>query len=242
MKGGSVDATVNLDAEGTANCYIVPTPGKYRFKADVKGSSNVSLDGTATYAEVIWESFGTDIAPSVGDIIKSVRIEDGSVFFETPDALQNGNALIAVKDNSGTILWSWHIWVCDGYNPIVTAQTYANNAGIMMDRNIGALSATPGSDLSSGLLYQWGRKDPFMASSSLSNPALAKTTPDMPTPVSGPQSIEYTIQHPDTVISFGSFEWDSSANESRWDEVKTIYDPCPARLGIRQLGRVAGPM
>ena len=36
----------------------------------------------------------------------------------------------------------------------------------MMDRNLGATSATPGNVGSLGLLYQWGRKDPFLGSSS----------------------------------------------------------------------------
>ena len=34
----------------------------------------------------------------------------------------------------------------------------------MMDRYVGAVSNQPGSDLSNGLFYQWGRKDPFGSS------------------------------------------------------------------------------
>lgn len=131
----------NLSDKGTANCYIVSAPGTYGFNGTVKGNSNESV-GNPVSAEVLWESFGTGTAPKVGDIINSVSIEKGTVFFSTPATLRNGNAVIAVKDNSGRIFWSWHIWVCEGYDPIATQQIYANNAGIMMDRNLGAFSVS----------------------------------------------------------------------------------------------------
>ena len=80
----------------------------------------------------------------------------------TVNAKKNGNAVVAVKKD-GKILWSWHIWACEGYNPDATAQKYNNNAGVVMDRNLGATSATPGKPQTIGLLYQWGRKDPFLS-------------------------------------------------------------------------------
>ena len=48
--------------------------------------------------------------------------------------------MIAAKDAEGKILWSWHIWMTD----LPMGQVYWRNAGTMMDRNLGALSATPG--------------------------------------------------------------------------------------------------
>lgn len=36
-----------------------------------------------------------------------------------------------------------------------------------MDRNLGAVSATPGDAGAIGLLYQWGRKDPFVTTSEI---------------------------------------------------------------------------
>ena len=48
--------------------------------------------------------------------------------------------MIAAKDNDGTILWSWHIWVTDKPEEY----TYKNSQGTytLMDRNIGASSAS----------------------------------------------------------------------------------------------------
>lgn len=82
-----------------------------------------------------------------------------------------GNALVAVRmgangNASDPIVWSWHIWVTD-YNPNNNANgaTYAHNNGekdyTFMDRNLGAVSISTSDANTIGLLYQWGRKDPF---------------------------------------------------------------------------------
>ncbi|MBQ7518151.1 MAG: hypothetical protein IJU13_06990, partial [Bacteroidales bacterium] len=127
----------------TANCYVVSQARTYSIPT-VKGNSAESV-GSVASAEVLWESFGTDETPTVGDIIEQVQYEatTGKIVFSTPVTLKNGNAVIAAKDASGEILWSWHIWVCKDYDPEATAQEYYNNAGTMMDRNLGATSATP---------------------------------------------------------------------------------------------------
>ena len=224
----------NLSAKGTANCYIVSAPGVYFFK-DVKGNSEESV-GSVASAEVLWESFGTDSAPAVGDIITGVIYYNGMIVFSTPTTLNNGNAVIAAKDASGNTLWSWHIWVCEGYDPAATAQTYSNNAGTMMDRNLGATSATPGGVGALGLLYQWGRKDPFLGSSSISSNTKASSTRSWPSPVSSTSStgtIAYALAHPTTFIKYNSSNYDwyytggSSTDNTRWENTKTIFDPCP---------------
>lgn len=231
----TVDDRVDLSANGTANCYIVSSAGKYKFKATVKGNSTTSV-GTSASASVLWESFGTSTTPSVGSIVKSVTLSDGYVNFETPSTLADGNAVIAVKNSSGTILWSWHIWVCKDYDPIAKAQVYNNNAGTMMDRNLGAISATPGNVGALGLLYQWGRKDPFLGSSSISSKTKAASTLTWPAAVSSNSSngtINYAVQHPTAFIKYNSSNYDwyytgsSSTDNTRWQTSKGVYDPCP---------------
>lgn len=53
-----------------------------------------------------------------------------SLTFEVPqENIQQGNAIVAVRDASNTILWSWHIWVTDfvpGLDPTVE-NTYNPN-------------------------------------------------------------------------------------------------------------------
>ena len=106
--------------------------------------------------------------------------------------LYQGNAVIviAVYDESGNILWSWHIWVNSGikditypsltfkdpenspqynYDPISTENKTLSNVRIM-NMNLGATKASwaEGDDPLPcyGFYYQWGRKDPFIGSNS----------------------------------------------------------------------------
>lgn len=224
------DVQIDLSAAGTANCYLIKAAGNYKFKS-VKGNSTTSVGGVAK-VEVIWESFGTEIAPQEGDLIASAGYKNGYITFSTPKNFREGNAGIAAKSSDGRILWSWHIWCSkDGW----TDHIYANNAGIMMDRNLGAISATPGNVGALGLHYQWGRKDPFIGSSSTSSNILALSTGTW-SRVSGYQSIDYTIENPTTYVT--GLEWCSSlSDEQRWmDSKKTIYDPCPTGYRIPKGG------
>ena len=223
----------DLSASETANSYIVSNAGTYKFKA-VKGNSSDSI-GNLHSAEVMWESFGNNTAPSAGDLVKSVECSGNYIVFQTADDFLEGNALIAAKDADGNILWSWHIWLTD--QPEV--HKYFNDSGSMMDRNLGATSTTPGDICSLGLLYQWGRKDPFLGSNKISLSSQAKSTITWPTKVSVNEvtgTIEYSIANPTTYISFNSTnsDWlyDTSQQyaQKRWttsDKPKSIYDPCP---------------
>lgn len=215
-----------------ANCYIVTEADTYAFKT-VKGNSGESV-GSVASAEVLWETFGTDVAPAVGDLVKDVSYKDGEITFTATD--KKGNAVIAAKDASGKILWSWHIWLTNQPKEHV----YNNNAGTMMDRNLGATSALPGNVATLGLLYQWGRKDPFLGSSSISDNTIAKSTIAWPSAVSSNSTngtIAYAIANPTTFIggNYSNHDWyyseDSSTDNTRWTESessKSIYDPCPA--------------
>ena len=112
----------------------------------------------------------------------------------------------------------------------------------MMDRNLGATSATPGDVGALGLLYQWGRKDPFLGSSSIryESMAEAKSTITWPSAVSSDPSngtIAYAIANPSTFIACNDSNYDwyctgsSSTDNTRWtasDKAKSIYDPCPS--------------
>lgn len=221
------------ESDETANSYIISSSGHYKFKT-CKGNSTDSI-GDVNSAEVIWESFGTDVTPSIGDLVKNVLYKDGYIQFSIPSNFKEGNAVIAAKDASETILWSWHIWLTDKPKE----QVYYNNAGTMMDRNLGATSATPGDATSLGLLYQWGRKDPFLSFSDISSTSIASSTYEWPLEKELATSIEYTINNPTTFIigSYGnSFDWLYIPNWSqgtlpdatRWQSSKTIYDPCPS--------------
>lgn len=230
VEGGVADLSEN----GTANSYIVSSAGLYKFST-VKGNSSESVVAVSS-AEVLWETFGTDVTPNVGDLVKNVSYKNGEVTFQTADTFTRGNAVIAAKDASGAILWSWHIWLTDEPQ----GQVYYNNAGTMMDRNLGATSATPVDVGALGLLYQWGRKDPFLGSSSISSDIEAKSTGTWPSAVSSNSTngtIEYATAYPTTFIKYNSSNYDwyytgsSTTDNTRWTTsttTKSIYDPCPS--------------
>jgi len=242
MPVSKVIPATDLSSSGTANCYIVSSQGKYKFKT-VQGNSTASV-GDIKGVKVLWESFGTGTAPSAGDIVKTyVSYYDNYITFSTNDTYKEGNAVIAAYSDAAcsedNVLWSWHIWLTDAPD----SQTYNNSAGTMMDRNIGATSATPGDAGALGLLYQWGRKDPFLNSSSISGSTQAASTlATWPTQASQDNSsdaelnLRTSIKYPTTFITNNTStdfsDWYCSnasyKNDNLWKSEKTIYDPCPA--------------
>ena len=167
----SGENTTNLSAEGTANCYVAKTNGSYYFDASVKGNGagdgnsryihfeGLKIEG-ASYAELVWE------ATYDGDKTRSTKIINGSPLYSADQKAiylstgeSEGNALVSLRSADGEILWSWHIWVTN--RPITTSE--GNNLQ-WMDRNLGALSNEIGDVANRGMLYQWGRKEPFLPS------------------------------------------------------------------------------
>ena len=232
----AADTPLVTGSAKAANCYVVSKAGGYCFPP-VKGNSSTSV-GAVTSAEVLWETFGTSVKPAVGDLIESVAYEGGNICFSTAAEFKEGNAVIAAKDASGNILWSWHIWLTDQPQ----GQVYYNNAGTMMDRNLGATSATPGDVGALGLLYQWGRKDPFLGASAITYESpVAESTIEWPSVVASSSStgtIDYAVANPTTFIDEYplSYDWYYASSSSyidvtRWttsDKTKSIYDPCPS--------------
>lgn len=226
----------DLSPKETANCYIVSRPGNYMFNASVAGNTTESI-GTPASVEVLWRSFGDSVMPTESDIVRLAGLDGKTVRFSTPEELQNGNAVIAVRNSAGTILWSWHIWVCKDFNPIASQQVYNNNAGIMMDRNLGATSATPGDAHAHGLLYQWGRKDPCLGDCLfLSKYKFGDQTTGFTAAWTIKNPMEFTTvlcyqevgESPDGKILYHGYGNLLDNNNDFWNENKGKHDPCPS--------------
>lgn len=203
-------------AKAPANCYIVSAPGQYKFPA-MMGNGGEYVKGGAS-VEVLWESYGTSTTPKVGSLISKAEFKDNYVAFEVPNGFGGGNAVIAVRDSKEKILWSWHIWLTDQPQERVLA----NSAGVLMDRNLGALSAEPNTHESWGLLYQWGRKDPFLGAASPSAYYPASSTGEWPAMDSNVEDLgKYWIENPMVLT-----EWDI-VNRTWEASTKKIQDPCP---------------
>ncbi|MBR5138700.1 MAG: hypothetical protein IKV12_04045 [Alistipes sp.] len=207
-------AYMDLSQGETANCYHIQTPGKYKFNATVRGNSLESV-GEIASAEVVWEYRDNDDGQQ---IISEVNYDDGYVEFAIAGEATYGNALIAVKDANGKILWSWHIWLCD-FDPEETAHKY-KSGNTLMDRNLGATTATFNSNeekrRAAGTLYQWGRKDPMTQGTITSTRGEYSTYAE-------------SFANPTEFVTGYWLASDiTDKPETLWSSVqKTAYDPCP---------------
>ena len=224
----------DLSATTTANTYIISAVGKYKFNATVKGNGGLDpLTGTiaapidpASIAgvKVLWElgdTYGRTIKYENGAY--DISYSDGYVYFSTPNSFTTGVTCVAIYDSSDNILWSWDLWS----TPEPGTVTY--NGNTFMDRNLCAVDINN----NRGFLYQWGRKDAFSAATG--SYASFTFVPALGTAfntVRGIQTIDYCIKHPTTHVNNGDENsWMSREeyNTLPWrDDVKTIYDPCPA--------------
>ena len=236
---------VTLGTQETANCYIISAPGSYRLPV-VQGNSNATV-GEVAYGELLWETVNTSASLTKNSVVSDVAYADGYIYFHVPDPAKAGNALLAAVSAAGDVLWSWHIWILpDGYDD----QTYAEgdpnpySNAVMMDRNLGALSATPGVVTANGLLYQWGRKDPFPGTGVLSGSTAAKVTGTAITTVAQTTdngTMEYAIAHPTQFIYKSSNDWLVNSDASLWSAgAKTVFDPCPAGYHIPFANAISG--
>ena len=159
----------------TANSYIVAPTSALNMPVNVRGNGG-DVSGTGLSTSISPVSVGVLWETSPDLISLSEISNDNKISVLTSS--ESGNAVIAAyngADQTGDILWSWHIWVTD-YDPDTpsngTTYTILNSEDssyTFMDRNLGATTAEPGFVTSFGLSYQWGRKDPFPTSASISD-------------------------------------------------------------------------
>lgn len=223
---------------------------------------------------VIW----TDVPKLISAL--SYNAADGTVSVTTDGSKGFGNAVVGLFPNgtansvAGTCIWSWHIWVTD-YQPDGACDyglaanskadvpggqvhTYGNNfmatnpGKVIMDRNLGALSAlyalapSGGENYPAyGLIYQWGRKDPFpkAALGTTGNQVGvqatyngAGTATGLPVRGGGPAAASTAVRNPHVFYysgSGGAMDWLTPSNNLLWNfgtiaaPVKSVYDPCP---------------
>lgn len=248
---GSLSIVEITTTAGAANCHVVKPGGTLTIKA-VKGNSTTALE--FDNATLVWQDaigLVSSVSGNGSEGVVVVRLADG----------KEGNAVVAARDGD-RIVWSWHVWVTD-YDPEADIFEWTNANGITykyMDRNLGAFSAEKYSKESLGLMYQWGRKDPFPGGDDVES-QIQKRIYD----INGNQiymkieerptyndntstNLQLAIEHPDVFYGAPSSSWpvvdwltDKAAlqNNDLWGgktNAKTVYDPCPEGWRIPAAG------
>ena len=269
-----VDCAGNARAsQWTANCYMVHTAGYYYLPLVYGNAIKSGADNTAAYTGVSGSNTTATFPRHDGQAITAPWIKDNGITVASAELLwqdaqglitavdidgdyltltvgknateQEGNALVAAKDASGNIVWSWHIWVTKQTFATLTAVTVSGYNYQVTPVNLGWVGDAT-STTGYHTYYQWGRKDAFIPSTGTGNTNhtvynISNTT------VSGfsytqdnSATIGTNIQNP-TVYNRNSTT-NSSCNTqyyNMWDAqktsdtnaaaatVKTVYDPCP---------------
>ena len=244
---------VDLSAGGeTANCYIADKANFwYMFDCTVMGNGAVTpvpvdlMSGTVASAivpsklnpasaEVLWETQNTSAAPAKGAIVNNnVYLLRGRILFKSGSTV--GNAVIAARDGSDNIIWSWHIWRINDAPSGIALKDITDDAGFsvtglkLMDRNLGALEKTESATVASiGLYYQWGRKDPFPGAATLSSTGtnfaavVSNRGIDFVTDKSTSEvSVAASVASPTTFYNTGSGDWCITRNDNLWGTALT---------------------
>ena len=169
--------TANVKGNGYTGEIVSNRYDAAQYHTFVNGTADVaqtSVDLAPASAEVLWfqawcpsEKVYVTTCPIKPESV--MLFENGDVEFETEgEELIPGNVVIAAKDEEGNIIWSWHIWIANGYDAEASKVAMGVNNLVMMDRNIGAnIGSEEGvsngwiAGTAVGMTYQHGRKDPF---------------------------------------------------------------------------------
>lgn len=188
-------APLNLSTAGTANCYVVSGAGDFKF--ETKKVDGTPLEGDA--ADYVWSTVENEYSTSpegaveiVGPkgtmnpewIVKNIAYDkaNGTISFSATGNI--GNAVIALYKTVGEareIVWSWHIWSTGRTLEQMTVTGWQskhlvamNTSEAWLDVNMGATEAEDINSVGTyGLMYQWGRKDPFPGFSKLGSKTTA---------------------------------------------------------------------
>lgn len=229
--------TLTFNPYAAAGVDVEKVGWTYANRMGTKGNGKIDHVG------LVWQT-----APGLIKTIYNL-VSSGEIRLTTDN--KQGNALIAAYDASNNILWSWHIWVSEYVLGTVNDNMSNNTAAAMtngnvykwenyiwMDRGIGALSASPGAQ-SFGMIYQWGRKDPFNPVGGANNELIPIYDENGNRVYISGKSFTSTSKYifeeamnsPTQFCSFSSIsDWYGTPGGVKlWDYTnKTCFDPCPA--------------
>ncbi len=230
-KGLELPNSYMIEPGKSLNFPIIKAYSIWKLQLD----NDIDITQDDVTVELLWQD-EKDLIEKVS--LRKGKINETSILQVKTTKGKEGNAVVAVKMN-GVIRWSWHLWVTD-YNPNdKEGQNVCKNT-TFMDRYLGATSAKQAYVGSIGLLYQWGRKDPFSSSATtkstkekehynINNEIIATRVTE---PVRERENLQNSIKNPFTFYTH-STDWysnNSLSNNYLWintDGTKGVFDPCP---------------
>jgi len=162
----------------TVDGLYIPVKKAYEMWRSGNYMKGNTIPSGVISADVLWEDNMGLIKSKENYILDIVGSGENAEIKVPVNKVKEGNALISYKID-GVVYWSWHIWVTDdptngstykSYDEVKrelsngTVETIPNSEWGWMDRNLGALGNSLNGDgwnRNGGLMYQWGRKDPF---------------------------------------------------------------------------------
>lgn len=266
----------NTITQTTANCYVIKESGTYKLPlvfgnalkngainsaAYTKNSGSYSHDfvdynGTIVTSPYIENVSGVAASAqlSIADtdgIFTDISIVDGSPcrylqFKVASVPITGANGVLSIKNSSGVIMWSWHIWVWADDLSVVEITNKTSVKYKILPVNLASKWDDTAKTKIKNWFYQWGRPTPTLCPSSHNSTsnhtsygvlsyATANIASDIQTGIKNPA----TFYKHSSSNNYNWFRTNSSKTYNLWDAactsasnsdnnvVKTIYDPCP---------------
>ncbi|MBR5835213.1 MAG: hypothetical protein IKY66_03520 [Bacteroidales bacterium] len=259
----------SLLGRSTANCYVIRAAGAYRFPIVYGNALKDGVANTAAYERFVNHLGNNITSPFIEgnancmpksaeicwqdevDLLVNLEIVEGGdckyIQFEVDSVPVTGaNAVVAVKDGSGNIMWSWHIWVTSEDLTPVQITNGTPKVYDFMPVNIGWKWDSSDRLKGKNPHFQWGRKDPFPCPRAYNSTSIITTYGQRTFTTENAETNATTIA--DAIKRPYSFFYGTEANSYKWEPdgrldlwcagnqsagisdnviVKTIYDPCP---------------
>ena len=266
----------NAISQTTANCYVVSKADTYKIPlvfgnalkngtansaAYTKNSGSYSHDFvdyngtiiTSPYIETV-SGTATGAQLSIADtdgVFTDISIVDGSpcryLQFKVNSVPDTGaNGVLSIKNSSGVIMWSWHIWAWADSLATVEITNATSVKYKILPVNLASKWDDTAKTKIKNWFYQFGRPNPMLCPSSYNSKSNHASFGVLSyAAASIASNIQTGIKNPATFYKYSSsynynwFQTNSGKTYNLWDAactstgnsdknvVKTIYDPCP---------------
>lgn len=181
--------------------------------------------------------------------IKNLNGKSYAAFTLNKVPATGANAILSVLDDSGIVMWSWHIWV---WPDDLSVETITNATGVeykILPVNLGSKWDNESKDHIKNWYYQWGRPTPVLGPSAYNSSSTAANYGQKDFVIEDNPASSYgtALHYPETFFKNGKspYQWagsrfyynlwdaqNTSTGNSDVQVVKTVYDPSPVGFCI----------